>query len=179
MEVQLPKDKEDSGSLDSGAADPEKHGRAGQERLGLQEPALVLAQRSLEMVDLGQHQRVGDTLTADEIADVPEMLLSLAQIAASPAGVRHLSRGEGEQGEAVRMPRGVMDDGAGKLGEIVPLPRVGGSPASALLDQQLGEDRSPEPAPGSADSGEALRRRDREKLLQVPLGLPPPLLQIG
>jgi hypothetical protein len=107
------------------------------------------------------------------------MLPSPAQVAAGPAGIRHLGRREGEQGEGVRMTRGAVDDGAGDLGEVVPLPGIGGSPPAALLDQPLGEDGPPEAAAGSADACEALRRRDRQELLQVPLGLSELLQEIG
>src|SRR3954469_11513630 len=172
METQLPKLEEHPGGLDGIAADPEEHGGAGQEVLGLLEPALILAQRALQMVDLGQRERIGDALVADEEADVLEMLVGPAQIAAGPAGVRHLGGREGEQGEGVRMIRRTLDHGAGEIGEIVSLPGVGGSPPPALLNQPLGEDRPAETAAGRAAPGETLRWRGREKLLQVPLDLP-------
>jgi hypothetical protein len=179
LEKERSRFEEDPRGFAGGAADPEKHRGASQQRLGLLEPALILAQRALQVIDLGQHERIGDPLMPHDIADVPEMLVGPAQVAAGPAGVRHLGGREGQQGEGVRMVRRAVDDGAGDLGEVVPLPGIGGSPPAALLDQPLGEDGSPEAAAGSADAREALRRRDRQELLQVPLGLPALLQEIG
>src|ERR1700710_517033 len=101
------------------------------------------------MIDLGQHERIGDPLVADDIADVLKMLTSPAQLAAGPAGVRHLGGRKGEQRERIRMVRRALDDGAGDLSQIVPLPWIGRSPPAALLDQPLREDGAPEAAPGS------------------------------
>ena len=77
------------------------------------------------------------------------------------------------------MIRRAADDGSGKLGELVSLPRIGGSPPAALLDQPPGEDRSPKAAAGAVEASEAFGRREREKLLQVPLGLPGLSQEIG
>jgi len=179
MKRQLSKFEEHPGGLGGVAADPEEHRGAGQQLLGLLEPPLVLAQRALQVIDPGQRERIGDALVSDQIADVAEMLLGLPQIAAGPAGVRHLGRREGEQGERVRMIRRAVNDGAGELGEVEPFPGTGGSPPAALLDQPFGEDGAPEAAARPVDAEEALRGWRREKLLQVPLGLPHLFHEIG
>jgi hypothetical protein len=72
VEVQLSNLEQDPRGLDGVAADPEEHRGTGQQLLGLREPALILAQGAFKMIDLGQHERIGDGLAADDIADVLE-----------------------------------------------------------------------------------------------------------
>src|SRR4051812_1747558 len=122
-----------------------------QKPLGLGETALILAQGPYEVVHPSDDHRIGDTVLRHDLAREGEELVRLLRVISHPPSVPHVSCRQGIEIEVLRHPWVAIRNLASQIRPLERLGRPLRNAASALLEQQTDQGRTPKASPGTLD----------------------------